>query len=94
MDDSRTGVEVLRVKVQPGEAHKQWLLWYYPDLNLADGMTEDTPEARKLLGRWKSRKTVIVKYDSKFVFARHQQQLNRKFATNGPLTMLSRTTRR
>jgi hypothetical protein len=78
MADSRTGVEVLHVKVHLGEAHKQWLLWCSSDLNLADGMTKDTPEARKPMALWQSRKTWIVKYDPNFVSARRKQQLNRK----------------
>ena len=52
LSDARTGLEVLHVKANLGKEKGQHLLWAPSDLNLSDGLTKDSAEARK--PRWSS----------------------------------------
>ena len=49
LSDARTGLEVLHVKANLGKEKGQHPLWAPSDLNLSDGLTKDSAEARKPL---------------------------------------------
>ena len=46
-------------------------------MNLADALTKDNAEARKVLALWFIRKTWTIKWDEDFVSARKKQKLGR-----------------
>ncbi|CAK0814911.1 unnamed protein product [Prorocentrum cordatum] len=77
LSDARTGVEVLHVKANCGPEKNQHLVWVPSDLNLTDGLTKDSPEARKPLALWLARRTWIIRYDEDFMSARKRQRANR-----------------
>ena len=78
MNDTQTGAEVLAVKATLGEDTNQHLIFNSSDLNLADGLTKDSPEARKPMAIFQSRKSWTIHYDPEFKSARKKQQLQRK----------------
>ena len=51
--------------------------WVPGDVNLSDGLTKDSPEARKPMALWLIRKTWILRFDPDFVSARKRQKLKR-----------------
>ncbi|CAK0875282.1 unnamed protein product [Prorocentrum cordatum] len=83
LSDARTGVEVLHVKANCGPEKNQHLVWVPSDLNLTDGLTKDSPEARKPLAMWLARRTWIIRYDEDFMSARKRQRAN-KLAQDKP----------
>ncbi|CAK0867947.1 unnamed protein product, partial [Prorocentrum cordatum] len=83
LSDARTGVEVLHVKANCGPEKNQHLVWVPSDLNLTDGLTKDSPEARKPLALWLARRTWIIRYDEDFMSARKRQRAN-KLAQDKP----------
>ncbi|CAK0838883.1 unnamed protein product, partial [Prorocentrum cordatum] len=83
LSDARTGVEVLHVKANCGPEKNQHQVWVPSDLNLTDGLTKDSPEARKPLALWLARRTWIIRYDEDFMSARKRQRAN-KLAQDKP----------
>ena len=77
MQNSRSSVEVIGVRMYIGDEHNQFLLWCSSDLNLADARTKDYAEARKVLGLWFIRKTWNIKWDEDFVSVRKKRKLGR-----------------
>jgi hypothetical protein len=75
MQNSRSSVEVIGVRMYTGDEHNQVLLWCSSDLNLADALTKDNAEARKVLAQGFIRKMRTIKWDENFVSARKKQKL-------------------
>ena len=75
LNDARTGVEVLHVKNNIGHDKRQHVRWAPSDLNLSDGLTKDSSEARKPFALWQARRTWVIRHDDDFMSARKRQKL-------------------
>ena len=77
MKHDKEGIEMLAVRNATQPASKCLPTWVPGDLNLADSMTKEGLEARRIMALYISRKTWVVKFDPEFVSAKRRQKLGR-----------------
>ena len=77
MKSAKDGVEALAVHDATQPETNCTPTWCPGDLNLADMLTKDSAESRKVSALYQARKTWIIRFDKDFVSARKQQKLRR-----------------
>ena len=77
MKSAKDGVEALAVHDATQPDTNCTPTWCPGDLNLADMLTKDSAESRKVAALYQARKTWIIRFDKDFVSAQKQQKLRR-----------------
>eukprot|EP00969_Alexandrium_andersonii_P273301 12079224-Alexandrium_andersonii.AAC.1 len=80
MKHDRDGVEVLALRQSTSPESRCLPTWVPGDLNLADALTKDGPEARRSLSFAMLKRSWVLKFDPDFISAKKRHKLNAKKA--------------
>ena len=80
MENAKSSVDILQASQGLTPEMNSHPAWVPGDINLADSLTKDSPDARKTMMLYHARKSWILKFDNSFVSARKQQRLRRQSA--------------